>query len=119
MPAGDAPPERAALADEVLLADELVERPRTHPGRERLAFGRRLEQGLGSGADRTPRGWHVRDGSAGRRPARQCLDRAHPREMRDRPEDQQEADERSADESDPAHVASDIGVLLGRGDLEA
>ena len=46
MAAGDAPAERPALADEVLLADELVERPRPHARRERLPLGRRLEQGL-------------------------------------------------------------------------
>src|SRR4029077_1809808 len=63
VPAGDAPPERTAFTDEVLLADEFVEGPRTHPRSEWLPLGRRLEQGLGSGAERTPRGWHVRDGS--------------------------------------------------------
>ena len=42
--------ERPALADEVLLADELVEVARPHAGGERLALGRRLEQGFGSGA---------------------------------------------------------------------
>lgn len=51
------PPERALLADEVLLPDELVERPRPHPGRERLALGRGLEQGLRSSAG-YPSGWH-------------------------------------------------------------
>ena len=55
MATGDAPPERTALTDEVLLADELVERPRTHPRRQWLTLGRWLEEGLGSGADRTPR----------------------------------------------------------------
>ena len=55
--AGDAPAERPALADEVLLADELVEVARPHPGGERLALGRWLEEGLGSGARR--RGGHA------------------------------------------------------------
>ena len=50
--AGDAAPERPALADEVLLADELVEVPRAHPRCERLALGRRLEEGLGPRAGR-------------------------------------------------------------------
>ena len=50
MAAGDGAAERAALADEVLLADELVERPRAHPRGERLALGRWPEQGLGAGA---------------------------------------------------------------------
>ena len=40
----------AALADEVLLADELVEAPRAHPGGQRLALGRGLEQRLRAGA---------------------------------------------------------------------
>jgi hypothetical protein len=39
--------ERTALTDQVLLADELVERARPHPRRERLRSWRRLEQGLG------------------------------------------------------------------------
>jgi hypothetical protein len=47
---GDAAPERAALADEVLLPDELGEVAGAHPGRERLLLGRRLEEGLRAGA---------------------------------------------------------------------
>ena len=47
MAPGDAPAQRSALADEVLLSDELVERPRPHPRGERLAFGRWLEERLG------------------------------------------------------------------------
>ena len=64
MPARDAPAERPALADEVALADELVEVPGTHPGGQRLPLRRWLEEGLGLGADRSTGGWHVRDGSA-------------------------------------------------------
>ena len=74
--AGDAAPERAALADEVLLADELVEVARAHPGGERLALGRRLEEGLGSGAGRVAgrMAWPAmvaRPGGAARRPSAQ------------------------------------------------
>ncbi len=58
MAAGDAAPERAAFADEVLLADELVEVARAHARGERLALGRGLEEGLGSCAGRPPGGWH-------------------------------------------------------------
>ena len=58
MAPGEAPAERTLLADEVLLADELVEVPGAHPSRERLAFGRGLEQRLGSGAGRAT-GWHA------------------------------------------------------------
>jgi hypothetical protein len=50
MPSGDATAERPALPDEVLLADELVERSRPHPGGEGLLLGRRLEERLGPGA---------------------------------------------------------------------
>ena len=56
MAAGDAPAQRAALADEVLLPDELLEVPWAHPGRERLALGRWLEERLGSGARYSPGG---------------------------------------------------------------
>ncbi len=56
--AGDAPPQRSALADEVFLPDELLEVPRAHPGRERLALGRGLEERLGSGAGNATC-WHA------------------------------------------------------------
>ena len=63
--AGDGPAERAALADELLLADELVQVARAHPRGEGLALRRRPEQGFGTGTgDGAPRG-HGRDGSAG------------------------------------------------------
>ena len=71
MPAGDAPAERAALADEVVLADELGEVAWTHPRGERLPLGRRLEEGFGPGAGRSPGGWHGRMvARPGGRPAR-------------------------------------------------
>ena len=50
MAARHAPPEWAPLADEMLLADELGQALRSHPGRERLLLGRRLEERLGSSA---------------------------------------------------------------------
>ena len=56
--AGDAPAKRPALADQVLLSDELVEVARAHPGGQRLALGRRLEQRLGPRADGASRAWH-------------------------------------------------------------
>jgi hypothetical protein len=68
--ASDAASERAAFADEMLLADELLERPRAHAGGQRLALGRWLEEGFGSGALGSLGGRHVRDGSAGQRPPR-------------------------------------------------
>ena len=73
--ARDPAPERPALADEVLLPDELLEIARAHPRGKRLALGRWLEEGLGSCAGRPSGGWHGPDGSAlraraagGRRP---------------------------------------------------
>ena len=56
--AGDAAAERPALADEVVLADELVEVARAHPRGERLALGRWLEERLGPGSGRAPGGRH-------------------------------------------------------------
>ena len=56
---GDAPAQRTALADEVRLADELVEAARAHPGGQRLALGRWLEERLRAGADGTSGGGHV------------------------------------------------------------
>ena len=111
--AGDAPPERAALADEVLLADELVEGPRTHPGRQRLPLGRWLEEGFGSGAGRSPRGWHAADGSAGSAaapsPAKCAIAQRTSRIRMSEPPTMR----------DPPDVPSDVGVFLGRRDLEA
>ena len=57
--AGDAPAQGPALADEVVLADELVEAARPHPRGERLTLGRWLEEGLGTGTDRAPGSGHV------------------------------------------------------------
>jgi hypothetical protein len=48
--ASDAPTEGSALADEVFLADELAQISRPHPGGQRLALGRWLEEGFGAGA---------------------------------------------------------------------
>src|SRR4029079_16935029 len=71
MPAVERPAERPTLPDQVLLADELVERARPHPSRERLGPGRGLEQRLrlratGAGTGR----WHRRQstGDDGGRP---------------------------------------------------
>ena len=57
MAACDRTAERTTVAHKVRLADELLERARAHAGGERLALGRRSEEGFGSGAgDGTPRG---------------------------------------------------------------
>ena len=58
MTARDRPAERAALADEVRLADELVEGARAHARGERLPLGRWPEQGFGSRARRCAPGGH-------------------------------------------------------------
>src|SRR6188508_1460212 len=50
MTAGDRAAQRAPLADEVLLADELGEAPWPHARRERLSLGRWLEERFGPGA---------------------------------------------------------------------
>ena len=47
MAAGNGLAQRAALAGEVLLADELIERPRPHSGGQRLAFRRRRKSASG------------------------------------------------------------------------
>ncbi len=58
MTVGDAAAEWTPLADEVLLPDELIQRSRAHPGGQRLALGRRLEERFGSRAGRASRAWH-------------------------------------------------------------
>lgn len=56
MAAGDAAPERPPFADEMLLADELVEAPRAHPCRKWLLLGWRLEEGFRPSAGQSGRG---------------------------------------------------------------
>ena len=58
MAPGDAATQRAAIADEVVLADEFVQVARAHPRGQRLSLGRRLEQRFGSCAGQPARGWH-------------------------------------------------------------
>ena len=106
--AGDAPAERAAFADEVRLPDELVEVPRTHARGERLALGRWLEEGFGSGAGRFAARMACADGSAALRAV------ASPAKCDDRPRGRAGQDQRAADERDPPDVASHVGVFLGR-----
>ena len=60
MAARDAPAERTAFTDEMVLPDEFVEVARAHPRRERLPLRRRLEEGFGSGTQGPPGGWHDR-----------------------------------------------------------
>jgi hypothetical protein len=56
--AGDAAPQRAALADEMFLPDKLLEVPWAHSRCERLALGRWLEQGFRTGAGNAA-AWHM------------------------------------------------------------
>lgn len=56
MAAGNGPAQWSTLADEVLLADELGQRARPHPGGERLPLGWRLEERFGTGPGRAGRG---------------------------------------------------------------
>src|SRR5206468_9426160 len=113
MAAGDAPAERTTLADEVVLADELGEGPRPHPGCERLALRRRLEQGLRPGAtgagDRRSTGRHAADGTAEVDLQGEQVEAVH-EDLQDGQDPEQEA----ADEDDPADVPLDVAVLVGR-----
>ena len=52
MPSGDGAAQWPALADEVLLTDELAQVARPHPRRQGLPLRRRLKQGLRPGAGR-------------------------------------------------------------------
>jgi hypothetical protein len=60
--ARDAARQRPGLANEVPLPDELLERPRAHPRRERLPLRRRLEEGFGTGTREAlaSHGWSLR-----------------------------------------------------------
>ena len=123
MAAGDAAAERAALADEVFLADELLERSRPHPCGQRLTLGRWLEEGFGSGPARARMACR---GSAGRHAARWCatargqrLEEPDPGDLDDGPGAEQERDQRATDERDPLDVTRHVGVLSAGGRGEA
>ena len=58
MAARDAAAQRSAVADEMLLPDELVQVSRPHPCGEGLPLGWRLEEGLWLGAGQSAHGWH-------------------------------------------------------------
>jgi hypothetical protein len=119
MTAGDAAPERAPLANEVLLADELVEASGTHPRREWLLLGRRLEHRLRSSAGQSGRGapgGHgpmVRGHGPGgcRRPAAPGSDRVG--DVHQDVDDREDPQQPPADDGDPPDIAPDVGVLLG------
>ena len=118
MAAGDAAAQRPALADEVLLPDELLEVARAHPGGQRLALGRWLEEGFGRGAAGLRRGvgmrrWYARPGV---RAARLEREEVHP-------VDEDLEDGRIAISKPPTMVIRrmsrfDVGVLVGRADRE-
>ena len=106
--ARDRPAERAALADEVGLADELVERPRAHARGERLPLGRWTEQGLGTGARWMCAGWAWADGSP-----RRSADLEHPGDVDRDVQHEQHDQEQDRDAEDVLEVARDVGVLAG------
>ena len=99
--------ERPALPDEVLLADELLERPRAHPRGERLPLGRGLEERLGSCSGESARR-HAGQSTRGR-----SSDREDAGDVDEVMEHEQRSEHDRGDDADPADVASDIGVLMG------
>ena len=107
MAAGDGAAERAALADEVGLADELVEVARAHPRGERLPLGRWPEQGFGAGA-----GWCA-PGGHGPMVARAAISRdlKTPVTSISDPEHEQDDEQQDRDPGDVLEVAGDVGVL--------
>ncbi len=113
MTASDAAAERAALADEVVLANEFVQVARSHPRRERLALGRRLEERFWTGPGEPPGGWHGRMVPGGNR-----LER-HSGDLHDDPQRGEDADEGAADLCDPADVAANVGVFVAGRDGKA
>ena len=62
MATGQAAAERTVVTDEVLLADELLQVPGSHPGREGLPFRRWLEERLRTRAGEPGRGPSRRHG---------------------------------------------------------
>ncbi len=121
--AGDAPAERAALADEVGLADELVEGPGSHPRGERLSLGRWLEQRLGTRALGSTGGGHGPMVARARGPTAAVTGRIGPvgpvpsdldaGDDRDDVQHDQQREQDAADRRDPPDVADDVGVLVG------
>ena len=99
------------LADEVLLADELLERARSHPRGERLALGRWLEQGFGAGAADGADGC----GAWGHGRPRLGLSRRSVKTLSTSIRIQSTnriASSRRRDPDDVLHVARDVGVLV-------
>jgi len=116
MPAGDAPPERPAFTDEVLLPDELVQVAWSHPGRQRLPLGGRLEERFGSGTEASPGGWHAPMVSRRVRPIGgwaplDDLER-DPGDLGHDPQPDEQADERPTHDGDSSDVACHVGVLV-------
>ena len=128
MTAGHAPAERAALADEVFLADELREAPGSHPGGQWLSLGRGLEERFGSRATGTGSG----DASRGHGPmvrgtrdvgdrrstvaGSEKLQREEVRAVHEDFEDDEDRDQEAADDRDPPDVALDISIFVCRPD---
>ena len=110
-------PERAVLADEVVLTDELVERARAHASGERLRLRWRSEERRPSGrgsVDRAP-SWHRRQ-STGQSPGG-ASDREDPGQLQgEQPEEDHDQDH--GHDRDPAQVARHVGVLVGVADGE-
>ena len=108
--AADGPAERAALADEVRLAHELLEGARAQPGGERLPLGRGLEQGFGASAGHGAPGRHGPMVGPGRRqPPSGMIPVTSIRIQRT----SRIASRRLAILTMSLHVAGDVGVLRG------
>ena len=112
MPTSDAAAQRATLTDEVILAHELVQVSRAHPGSKRLSLGRWLEERFRASTKRAPCGRHrpmVALPVAG--PGADELERDS-RCLGDDPEPDQQGNQGTANHCHASHVARDVGVFV-------
>ena len=119
MAARNAPTKWTLLSDEMLLADELVEVARAHPGREWLALRRWLEERFGSSADDPAGGGHEPMVARAVAVATQVrgLER-HPRDLGHDPQQQEQANQRATHDRHFSDVTRHVVIFVGSGSCE-
>ncbi len=113
MAAGDGSSQRTRVPDEMLLPDEFIERPWTHPGGQRLSLWwgskERLRSRTGQ-AGRRSFGGHAVEST--RRP--RGSEEGHASDVHDQPEDGEDPEHDDRGEADSPNVAGNVGILVGR-----
>ena len=113
MAAGNRAAQGPTFADEMLLADELRERPRAHACRQRLRTGRGHEERLGPGSwgSAGGHGPMVRRGTMAPAGSGRELELDDPQEVDDDEEHKHHDDEPAVDDGDSSDVALDVRCI--------